>query len=468
MANENKLTTLAQMREFAQKQDARDDQQDEMMSQMRDDLPSSLPNPHKLTFTGAVSGSYDGSEDMTVNIPDEKEQVSFHGIKTAGTGAAYTATVEGIDALTAGASFIMIPHTTSTVAVPTLNVNGLGAKNIRRRVSNSTVTTVASVSTNWLYANKPILMFYDGTYWIADFPRPNANDIYGTVPVASGGTGVTTLDALKALVNPNIKGSGIPTTSTVGTVGDFYMNTDTGDTYKCTSVENGVYTWKADGLAPEIGVILPETVISHANYVDTENAIVVGETYTVTVNGTSYTCVAVANEFEGIVYIELGNGTIPYPEDGYEDNGLPFFIETMDGVEITCYFASGEDSTVSITGNVYNPVEKKYLPQISNDDLPKYAFIRFSETPVVTLGETSTHSVPVEEMGRLESLLHKGPVNVHSSLITDTAHASTSIILYKGGGLYNAFAFYEDYFIQYMWDSSYSEVTIRSKKLFDA
>ena len=33
------------------------------------DIPSVLPNPNALTFTGAVTGSYDGSEALSVNIP---------------------------------------------------------------------------------------------------------------------------------------------------------------------------------------------------------------------------------------------------------------------------------------------------------------------------------------------------------------------------------------------------------------
>ena len=33
------------------------------------DIPSVLPNPEALTFTGAVTGSYDGSEPLTVKIP---------------------------------------------------------------------------------------------------------------------------------------------------------------------------------------------------------------------------------------------------------------------------------------------------------------------------------------------------------------------------------------------------------------
>ena len=33
------------------------------------DIPAALPNPNAITFTGAVEGSYDGSEPLTVNIP---------------------------------------------------------------------------------------------------------------------------------------------------------------------------------------------------------------------------------------------------------------------------------------------------------------------------------------------------------------------------------------------------------------
>ena len=33
------------------------------------DIPAALPNPHALTFTGAVTGSYDGSAPLKVEIP---------------------------------------------------------------------------------------------------------------------------------------------------------------------------------------------------------------------------------------------------------------------------------------------------------------------------------------------------------------------------------------------------------------
>lgn len=170
------------------------------LKKLIDDLEASIPSG--ITVDSALSEtSTNPVQNKVINSAlagkadsdhTHDAQVSMHGITTAGTGAAYTASVDGITALTAGASFIMLPHTTSTAVAPTLNVNSLGAKTIRRRVSNSTVTTVAATDAGWLYANKPIRVTYDGTYWVADMTRPNAVDIYGTVAIAQGGTGAST------------------------------------------------------------------------------------------------------------------------------------------------------------------------------------------------------------------------------------------------------------------------------------
>lgn len=42
---------------------------------------------------------------------------------------------------------------------------------------------------------------------------------------------------------PCIKGNGEPTIATIGAVGCLYMDTLNGEIYKCTAVENGIYTW---------------------------------------------------------------------------------------------------------------------------------------------------------------------------------------------------------------------------------
>ena len=125
--------------------------------------------------------------------PASHEHLFDRGVTTEGDGAAYTATVEGITALTAGLSFIMIPHTASTSQTATLNVNGLGAKQLRRPLSSNNTTTVANSVTNWMYAGKPVRVMYNGSFWIVmDMPRPHATDLYGTVAGTSVGYDNTT------------------------------------------------------------------------------------------------------------------------------------------------------------------------------------------------------------------------------------------------------------------------------------
>ena len=94
----------------------------------------------------------------------------------------------------------MVPHVTSTTMAPTLNVNSLGAKSIRMRLTSSTTATIRLTSASFLTANKPVNVTYDGTYWVIDdFAQPDVNSLYGTVPISKGGTGATT--AAKALEN---------------------------------------------------------------------------------------------------------------------------------------------------------------------------------------------------------------------------------------------------------------------------
>ena len=167
---------------------------------------------------------------------DQTGAISRNGVLTSGSGSAYTATISGITTLTAGISFVMIPHTVSTTSSPTLNLNGLGAKNIRRRVSSGSSTTTDGGSSNWLSANSPVFVTYNGTFWITDLVTPNAVDITGTVPVAKGGTGVTTLDALKNLVqNDTWK---LTTATDITSNTDMNSYTDIGN-YRCTTTSVG-------------------------------------------------------------------------------------------------------------------------------------------------------------------------------------------------------------------------------------
>ena len=133
---------------------------------------------------------------------DQVGAISRNGVLTTGSGSEYKVSIDGITELKTGISFVMIPHTNSTTSTPKLNLNGLGAKYIRRRASSNSGTTSSDSSIDWLSANKPVLVSYDGNFWIADLVKPDANDILGVVPIANGGTGAS--DAASALTNLGI------------------------------------------------------------------------------------------------------------------------------------------------------------------------------------------------------------------------------------------------------------------------
>ncbi len=189
---------------------------------------TSLKNPYALTLQGngttLTNGSYDGSAAKTVNITPSAigaapQANGQYTVTTAGTGAAYTATVSSISALTAGVSFIMVPHTASTSTAPTLNVNSLGAKTLKRRLSNMATAKQAGYNTTWLAANTPFRVTYDGTDWIVEGQtKPAVADLYGTLTIAQGGTGATT--AAAARTNLGVAGyeevAGTPTATPLG------------------------------------------------------------------------------------------------------------------------------------------------------------------------------------------------------------------------------------------------------------
>ena len=118
---------------------------------------------------------------------------------TSTDGATYTATADGVTELTKGLQIVIIPDTTSTTTLPKLNLNGLGAKNIKQGLSVSTSVTVQAQETGWMVANKPVLLMYDGLQWKTIAVRSSGDDMYGTVTVAHGGTGANT--AAEALAN---------------------------------------------------------------------------------------------------------------------------------------------------------------------------------------------------------------------------------------------------------------------------
>ncbi len=121
-------------------------------------------------------------------------------VNTSGSGTMYTATVDGVTTLKTGMLLVIIPHVASTSTSPTLTINNLGARTISRRTSTTTTAGSVGCSSNWIAANKPLLIQYDGSYWVAiGQAKPNAADLIGTTPVNRGGTGKTSWTAYQLI-----------------------------------------------------------------------------------------------------------------------------------------------------------------------------------------------------------------------------------------------------------------------------
>ena len=95
----------------------------------------------------------------------------------------------------------MIPNKTSTTLSPTLKINSLPVISIIMPVDGTTTNdfTNGATENDWLSANIPVEICYDGTRWRTEVKASSAADLYGTIPVNKGGTGKTYLTPGKVL-----------------------------------------------------------------------------------------------------------------------------------------------------------------------------------------------------------------------------------------------------------------------------
>lgn len=113
---------------------------------------------------------------------------------TSTDGVTYTATIPGITQLYAGLKIYVKFSRASASTGPKLNLNGLGEKGIRQPLSTNGNAITTGATNTWLNATCPVVLTYTGSLWKTDFVRPSATYLYGSVPVANGGTGADTAE----------------------------------------------------------------------------------------------------------------------------------------------------------------------------------------------------------------------------------------------------------------------------------
>lgn len=123
-------------------------------------------------------------------------------------GVAYTANMVGVTELTNGLMVVVIPVINSASKSITLNINGLGAVPVRVPLSFNTAAMTQPKLETFFVAGRPTILQFDANYiaggmWkTVEKQKTSAQDLYGTVPVESGGTGAAT--AKEALTNLGI------------------------------------------------------------------------------------------------------------------------------------------------------------------------------------------------------------------------------------------------------------------------
>ncbi len=177
------------------------------------DIPAIRGRDGKSAYEQAVEGGYTGTEEEFITL-----LASLHGIvpgadgknigqiqenlglayyttynKHLNTMSPYGVDIPGITELKPGVVARVLFHELCDVDDPTLDVNGLGAKPIRRYQSDG--HTIGDFYGYCIWPQVPLELVYNGTYWLATgLCQPRADDLVGILPISRGGTGSNTVD----------------------------------------------------------------------------------------------------------------------------------------------------------------------------------------------------------------------------------------------------------------------------------
>ena len=163
---------------------------------------------------------------------------------------------------------------------------------------------------------------------------------------------------------------------------DWLQNDETASDY----IKNRPFSEIIFELPSETEVTFEDGIYEQPEY--TGELLVSDETYTVTWNGTEYTCVAQTMSGMGGAIGNVGLAT------GGTDTGEPFVIVTMasEGMLVIMALDGSTSATVKITGNIIKKIEEKFLPA-----LPVVAYI-----PIyVEAGPVYSTTVTVGELSKM-------------------------------------------------------------------
>lgn len=201
---------------------------------------------------------------------------------------------------------------------------------------------------------------------------------------------------------PCIKGNGAPSTATVGAVGLLYMDTDTGDVYKCTAAADGAYTWVIVGDAGTPGVSPTITVADISN----------GHRFTIT-------------DADGEKTVDVMDGA-----DG--DPGVSVTHE-WDGTTLKITSASGT-SSADLKGEKGDPGDNYTLTDADKEEIAGRVNVD-ATTPDYIIAEAERVAQNVQAVRTARTLVFPALTDLHLYEGNATHDASLSSAKYAGMGI---------------------------------
>lgn len=144
----------------------------------------------------------------------------------------YVVNDSNIKELYNGLEITIIPNARNTTSSPKLKINDFGDNGIRLPLSFNCAAT-DTVKANYFQTDRPITLKYhsalnlgiqgQGAWLFADRIKTSAQDLYGNVPIESGGTGADTAEEARENLGAQSKITSGTAEPTGGVDGDVYI-----------------------------------------------------------------------------------------------------------------------------------------------------------------------------------------------------------------------------------------------------